>query len=627
MAYIINKTNGIKLATVEDGSINATACDITLIGKNYASYGQVVNQNLVKMLENFASISQPAKPLTGQIWYDSTNKKVKFYNGSKFKGLTALESSSDQPNDLKKGDLWYNEASKKLYYFNGSTYSLIGPQYSESEANSGLFPLLLTDTEAYSHYVLKEVIQSYSSLGNSSIISICSDIDFTPSVAITNFPIIKRGITLVDANPGTGETWNGIDTDKAVLWGTAAHALRLGDYAAADYVLYNNPTFGSTVYIDSDTGLNIQSDKLKFTIASASSQISTKFDRLTVKVTSGATLYDVMSLDASSGLAVLPNLSGVITNIGSSSKKFSTIYANTVNANLTGNVVGDVTGTASSSTVANRWAAARTITLGGDLTGSVSFDGSANVTLTSSVVAATNALTADKWSNIRTVSFSGGDVAGNFNIDGSANVTGVILNVQPNSVAIGTDTYGAYVASGATQGWGITGAVTAESGIFNVVIASTSSNTVRTLVYRDGSGDFAAGIITAVATQAQYADLAEKYLPDAEYEPGTVLLIGGPAEVTISRTYESDAVAGIVSTAPAYTMNKDLEGGVLIALKGRVPCKVKGPVKKGDILVSSNIEGHAETRRHGHRTNPLAVLGKALQDFNGETGVIEVMVY
>jgi hypothetical protein len=86
-------------------------------------------------------------------------------------------------------------------------------------------------------------------------------------------------------------------------------------------------------------------------------------------------------------------------------------------------------------------------------------------------------------------------------------------------------------------------------------------------------------------------------------------------------------VVGIVSTNPAYLMNSELAGGVAIALKGRVPCKVKGPISRGDILVSSNVPGHAEARRHGHKTNPYAVLGKALQDFDGEIGVIEVMVY
>jgi hypothetical protein len=86
-------------------------------------------------------------------------------------------------------------------------------------------------------------------------------------------------------------------------------------------------------------------------------------------------------------------------------------------------------------------------------------------------------------------------------------------------------------------------------------------------------------------------------------------------------------VAGIVSTNPAYTMNEDLVGGVLIALKGRVPCKVKGNVKKGQILVTSDFPGHAEVRREQQRPNELGVVGKALQDFTGDFGVIEVMVY
>jgi hypothetical protein len=628
MAYVIYKSNGAKLVSVDDGSVNSSACDITLVGKNYAAYGQLVNQNLVKMLENFSSGTQPVKPITGQVWYDSTNKKIKFYNGTKFKGVPALESSSDQPTDLLKGDLWYDESSKKLYYYNGSSYKLIGPQYSEAEGKTGFFPALTAATTGGPYYVLKEYVQSYLT-SDQELISISSNISFTPSSAIDKFPKIKRGITLADADPSTGKTWDGSAlTDAVVLWGTAAHALRLGEYAAADYVLKTDPTFSTPVNINSDSGIRINSEELRFNINVDVAQITSSLDRLSLKVSSGSTLYDVINADASSGLSILPNFSGVATNIGSSSKKFNQVWASVVTAtNVYGTLTGNVTGTASSSTVANRWAAARTITLGGDLSGSVSIDGSANTTLTATVTSATNAISAGKWTTIRNVAFSGGDVAGNFNIDGSANVTGVILNVQPNSVAIGTDTFGSYVASGSTQGWGISGSVNAESGIFDVVIASTSSNIVRSLVYRDGNGDFSAGVITATATTARYADLAEKYMPDAQYDPGTVLVIGGLAEVTICQSYENELIAGIVSTDPAYTMNNDLEGGVLIALKGRVPCKVKGPVKKGDILVSSSIEGHAETRRHGHRTNPLAVLGKALQDFNGYTGVIEVMVY
>ena len=131
--------------------------------------------------------------------------------------------------------------------------------------------------------------------------------------------------------------------------------------------------------------------------------------------------------------------------------------------------------------------------------------------------------------------------------------------------------------------------------------------------------------IVASTNRATYADLAENYLSDAEYEPGTVLKIGGTAEVTICSTYECEAVVGVVSTNPAYLMNSELTNSVAVALRGRVPCKVKGNIKKGDILVSSDTPGHAEVRQIGN-TNPLIVIGRALQDFDGDMGIIEIIV-
>jgi hypothetical protein len=131
--------------------------------------------------------------------------------------------------------------------------------------------------------------------------------------------------------------------------------------------------------------------------------------------------------------------------------------------------------------------------------------------------------------------------------------------------------------------------------------------------------------INAAANQATYADLAENYLADNDYEPGTVLKIGGIAEVTACDEYECEAVIGVVSTKPAYLMNSELFGGVAIALKGRVPCKVKGPIRKGDILVSSDTVGYAETRRTS-TVNPLAVVGKSLENFDGNLGIIEILV-
>jgi hypothetical protein len=152
----------------------------------------------------------------------------------------------------------------------------------------------------------------------------------------------------------------------------------------------------------------------------------------------------------------------------------------------------------------------------------------------------------------------------------------------------------------------------------------TSTNTASRAVVRDGSGNFAAGTITATATQAQYADLAEKYESDSEYAPGTVVVFGGEAEVTECTSTGNHAVVGVISTDPAYMMNSEAEGQY-VALTGRVPCKVTGPVAKGDLLVTSSESGHAEVNNDA---KPGTILGKAIGENPEGNGpaIIEVLV-
>ena len=130
--------------------------------------------------------------------------------------------------------------------------------------------------------------------------------------------------------------------------------------------------------------------------------------------------------------------------------------------------------------------------------------------------------------------------------------------------------------------------------------------------------------VFAKATSAQYADLAEKYTADAEYAPGTVLVFGGSAEVTVDAVVGDTKVAGVVSTNPSYTMNSGLESEhvATVALTGRVPCMVIGPVRKGDLMVAAGL-GRAQSA-----VDPKvgSVIGKALEDFDGAEGLIEVVV-
>ena len=160
-------------------------------------------------------------------------------------------------------------------------------------------------------------------------------------------------------------------------------------------------------------------------------------------------------------------------------------------------------------------------------------------------------------------------------------------------------------------------------GTFTLGSDATNANTAGTIVARDSSGNFSAGTMSGTATVAQYADLAERYTSDAEYEPGTVLVFGGDKEVTQSTQPSDRRVAGVVSTNPAHLMNSVLEG-IDVALTGRVPCKVVGMVKKGDMMVTSHIPGVAMANND---PSIGTVIGKALEDYQStEIGIIEVVV-
>jgi hypothetical protein len=194
-------------------------------------------------------------------------------------------------------------------------------------------------------------------------------------------------------------------------------------------------------------------------------------------------------------------------------------------------------------------------------------------------------------------------------------------------IAIGADT-------GKTTA-GQVGIITANtdtsSSVVPAIFSSTGMLPDTDNTYDIGSAtkkykDVYATLFRGTATEAYYADLAENYLADAEYAPGTVIEFGGDAEVTQSTTHGTHRVAGVVSTNPAYLMNSHCEGNnvIAVALQGRVPCNVIGKVAKGDMLVASNVPGYAIV----NNTPAVgSVIGKALGDkLDGERGTVEVVV-
>ena len=152
-----------------------------------------------------------------------------------------------------------------------------------------------------------------------------------------------------------------------------------------------------------------------------------------------------------------------------------------------------------------------------------------------------------------------------------------------------------------------------EEGTDRWVAATTVSNASATDITVTANANIQAGVAHLTATQAQYADLAEIYESDADYEPGTVVIIGGEKEVTQCKMLQDPRVVGVVSTNPAYLMNKDANG-VAVALRGKVPCKVEGPVKKGEVLVTNVTPGTATALTYDSPTPPgFCVIGKSLE--------------
>jgi len=208
VAYTVNRTSGATLTTIADGTIDSTT-DLVLIGKNYSGYGELLNENYVKLLENFSAADQPASPLSGQLWWDSFNNLLKVYTGSAFKVVAGATSSSVAPSGGSAGDQWFDNVSEQLYVYNGSSWVLIGPSFTSVTGTSGAVVETIADTLGSNHVIVKLFV-------NEDIVGIISkDSVFTPASAVTGFANINPGIQLSTAV--SGATFKGTATNADLL--------------------------------------------------------------------------------------------------------------------------------------------------------------------------------------------------------------------------------------------------------------------------------------------------------------------------------------------------------------------------------------------------------------------------
>lgn len=465
MAYIINRFNGTQLLSVEDGTVDNTT-DIKFVGKNYSGYGEIQNENYLYLLENFAGTAAPTKAISGQVWFDASLNKLKFYTGSQWKNTGGAEVSSSAPTGLTVGDFWFNNATNQLYARTSQDdYVLVGPQ-AAGDGQTQMRSIDVVNTANASKAIIVALV-------NDNVQFIISDEEFTlkstqdsnvpAGVNSTNFPIIKKGLTLINTDTD-GITTDAGQTGEPVLWATASDALRLGGLPASDYLTLNNTNFSTLVTFD-DIGLRV-GDSNDLAIRIVDDNVGYLENVVGEEIRFGAKL----NLDSSASV-----IGKIINN--ATRKGFYPGATTTYNLGDASNVWNEVHATA--------------------------FKG-----------------TADK----------------------------------ADTVKLGSS-----------------------------YVSATTSSTASTVVARDADQKIYAVEFVGVASRARYADLAEKYSTCCELTPGTAVAVCTDADHDVCPAKASDICIGVVSTDPAYMMNSDAEGQY-IGLKGRLPVRVKGPVKKGQAV-------------------------------------------
>ena len=318
MAYTIDRYSGVTLTTVEDGTVDQTT-DIKLVGKNYAGYGEIQNENFLHLLENFSGTSQPPKAISGQIWFDATASKLKFYDGSKFRTTGGAEVSATQPAGLATGDLWWDSTNEQLYAYNGTGYVLVGPQGSGTSVTQ-MKTVTIRDTTSTNRLVIQAIV-------NDEVIYMISAVSFTidstdPTNAVTGFDVVKKGLTLRNTQNATG----GVTSTTDYYWGTASNSLKLGGYTASDFALAGSGSFTSLVNF-ADAGISIgDSNDLKIYVENDNEGVIQNDVGTVIKIKVDDSVGTVAQPLAIESTGMHPGADNTY-NIGKSSNKFATVYA------------------------------------------------------------------------------------------------------------------------------------------------------------------------------------------------------------------------------------------------------------------------------------------------------------
>lgn len=396
MSYTINTTNGSVIAVVQDATLNTIATSLTLVGRDYAGYGEFLNENFVYLLENFSANTAPAHSINGQLWYDTSVKTLKVYDSglSTWKPISSSIAQGTTPANGTIGDLWFKTTTYQLYVYTGvvaigdNGWQLIGPPTTTAGSTSGAVVESIEDSSSNQHVAIKFYISN-------NVVAVMSyDSTYTPKTTLAGFPIINPGFNLVTSDTLASSQITGDASNALFLNGvssaqflrsdqdtTSAYQLTLngGLVVATDLNIKVVPA-DNEVRIDNLTNnrdmnfyANIGGNKtrfLKFNATTGSADFANvSISQLgAVQVGTSLTVGTTSTFSGTStfNATLLPSAPGTI-NIGSNTSPFLSAWAQTFYGNLIGNV------TAQSITVGNVSITANSVTLSGNSFASQSY--------------------------------------------------------------------------------------------------------------------------------------------------------------------------------------------------------------------------------------------------------------
>lgn len=253
MGYEINKANGETLTLVEDGLVDTASSSITLIGRNVVNYGEIQNENMFHMLENFANDTEPPNKVLGQLWFDasSTATQVKLYNGTEWQALATLSYDTTSTNATIKGNLWFDSTNKQLYISKGvgQGFNLVGPETAPGFGTTKLSSVTIPDADGNNKPIIEVIVDD-------EVVAIISGVDFSinPAYAISGFPYVYKGITFKNG-----------DTTELKMFGRAEYAInssKLLAEAGGEYLSASTASFVSSI-VQRDASGGTTVNKLK----------------------------------------------------------------------------------------------------------------------------------------------------------------------------------------------------------------------------------------------------------------------------------------------------------------------------------------------------------------------------